>query len=76
MVPLESSSVSKARRTQLWFSQSGIRGILGGDVEGEERRGEEEEKEEERAVIAFKTKGGHVWERDAKQEMEVKGEQE
>lgn len=68
--------MSKARRTQLWFSQEGIRGILGGT--GELGEGEEEERGEveevERTVKAFKEKGGQLWERteERKREIETK----
>ena len=74
VVPLESTSVSKARRTRLWFSQPGIQGMLGGMGEGE---GEGEE-EEERTVKAFKEKGGQLWEKEKTgeqgRETEKKGE--
>ena len=64
VVPLESSSVTKARRTKLWFSQAEVRGILGrGEGESGECGGEGEGEEMERAVEAFKKKGGQLWER-------------
>ena len=61
LVPLESSVVSKARRTQLWFSRAGLQGILGGD------QGEEEEEEEERAVRVFQEKGGQLWDKEGQE---------
>ena len=80
LVPLEPQLVSKARRTQLWFSQAGVRGILGegGGGEEEEEREAEEEEEVERTVRAFKEKGGKLWEREdkSKRETEVKRKRE
>ena len=70
--------MSKARRTQLWFSQEGIQGILGGveklSEKKEEERGEMEEVQ--RTVKAFKEKGGQLWERteERKREIETKRE--
>ena len=70
VVPLESAQASRARRTQLWFSQAGVQGILGkgeGEGEGEgggEEEGRGEEEELERTVAAFKQKGGQLWERE------------
>ena len=60
----------KARRTELWFSQAGVRGILGRtEEEGEE--GKEEGEEVERAVRAFKKKGGQLWEREREHGREM-----
>lgn len=67
--------MSKARRTQLWFSQAGVQGILGETEEGGERDGEGEDVE--RTVKAFKEKGGQLWEREGgkKTETEMKSEE-
>lgn len=68
--------MSKARRTQLWFSREGIQGILGGVGKCGEEGEEEERGEVERAVKAFKERGGRLWERteEKKREIETKRE--
>ena len=54
--------MAESRRTQLWFSQAGVQGILGSG-EGVSGGGGEGE-EIERAVEAFRVKGGQLWERE------------
>lgn len=69
--------MSKARRTQLWFSQEDIQGILGGAGKlGEEKEERGEVEEVQRTVKAFKEKGGQLWERteERKREIETKRE--
>ena len=58
--------MAKVRRTRLWFSQSGVQGILGTGGEVGEGGGEGggEREEIERTVEVFKMRGGQLWERE------------